>query len=206
MSSLPANISVAAPVVITTQPLSQTHLQGRSANFGVGASGAPPYRYQWQFNGVVTCRARPMPPSFSPPVCVGDSGGYRAVVTDDFNSSATSAVATLSVIAVPAGSYMEAVVNHDPVAYWRLGEQGGTTAFDHVGGNHATYVNTTLGQPGALGSDSTYPRDSTAFPPMPAAGSAWPITARPLPWKAGLNWVPPRGWDSGARTTPSNSV
>jgi hypothetical protein len=55
----------------------------------------------------------------------------------------------------PAPAYASAVLADQPVAYWRLGESSGTTAVDssgHVNGTYASGV--TLGQPGALSSDS----------------------------------------------------
>jgi sugar lactone lactonase YvrE len=36
---------------ITTQPASQTNLAGTSVSFSVGAGGASPFSYRWQFNG-----------------------------------------------------------------------------------------------------------------------------------------------------------
>ena len=152
MTSPPVNIRVSGPVAITSHPQSQTVLQGQPAQFGVGAFGAPPYHYQWQRDGADLPGATNA--AFSLAVCLpADAGGYRAVVVDRFGTSATSGVATLTVIPVPPGSYVEAVVTNRPVAYWRLGELSGSTAFDYVGGNHAAYANATLGQPGALQSD-----------------------------------------------------
>jgi hypothetical protein len=51
--------------------------------------------------------------------------------------------------------YVLAVLADDPVAYWRLGESGGTSAADESGhGNDATYVGgVTLGVPGAIAGD-----------------------------------------------------
>ena len=65
-----------------------------------------------------------------------------------------SATATVSVVVVPAGGYAEAVITNSPVGYWRLGELSGTTAFDCVAGNNGAYTSATLGQTGALLSDT----------------------------------------------------
>jgi hypothetical protein len=62
-------------------------------------------------------------------------------------SNAVTPTATLS--------YAATVLSDQPVAYWRLGETSGTTAVDssgHVNGTYAGAV--TLGQPGALGTDT----------------------------------------------------
>lgn len=65
-----------------------------------------------------------------------------------------TATGTVAVVVVPPGSYVEAVVTNTPVGYWRLGETSGTAAADLVGGHNGTYANATLGQIGALGSDT----------------------------------------------------
>lgn len=52
-------------------------------------------------------------------------------------------------------AYMDAVLSHDPINYWRLGESSGTTAFDLVGEQHGTYHNGMgLGEPGLLPDDT----------------------------------------------------
>jgi hypothetical protein len=52
-------------------------------------------------------------------------------------------------------SYRELVVSMGPVAYWRLGEATGATAFDEMNNLDATYqADPTLGQPGALVRDA----------------------------------------------------
>lgn len=43
--------TVAEPPVITTQPASQTVLEGGTAQFGIVAGGTKPLAYQWKFNG-----------------------------------------------------------------------------------------------------------------------------------------------------------
>lgn len=52
-------------------------------------------------------------------------------------------------------TYIEAVLQDDPFSYWRLNEQGGTTAYDYMGRHDGTYTGTvTLGQDGPLISGS----------------------------------------------------
>lgn len=56
-------------------------------------------------------------------------------------------------IAVPA--YAEAVMSLNPIAYWRLGEQAGTTLSDQTGAHDLTVSGThTLGQAGAVATDN----------------------------------------------------
>lgn len=64
--------------------------------------------------------------------------------------------AALILVGAPtlAYEYSDAVLAKNPIAYWRLGETSGTTAYDSVGGHHGTYEGEyTLGNPGAF-SDS----------------------------------------------------
>src|SRR3989442_5707000 len=66
-------------------------------------------------------------------------------------------------------SYRASVLADHPVAYWRLDEETGTVLVDASGnGNDGTYAGAvTLGQPGALASDS-----DTAAGVGPAGGAA----------------------------------
>ena len=51
--------------------------------------------------------------------------------------------------------YAQEVLADSPVAYWRLGEASGTTAFDEVGGYDGTYTGSpTLGATGLIAGDS----------------------------------------------------
>lgn len=69
-------------------------------------------------------------------------------------SSPATYVATFS--GTPPSGYRDAVLADAPLAYWRLGESGGTTAADSSGnGRVGTYVNApTVGSPGLLTSDA----------------------------------------------------
>jgi len=51
--------------------------------------------------------------------------------------------------------YADVVIADSPVAYWRLGEGAGTTAFPTVGANNGTYSGVTLAQPGLLPADAS---------------------------------------------------
>jgi hypothetical protein len=86
-------------ISITAQPQSQTVVGGSSAVFGVGATGLTPINYQWRFNGAniggatgsILTRNNVQPT---------DAGNYTVVLTNKI-SSATSAVATLTVLVTP---------------------------------------------------------------------------------------------------------
>ena len=90
---------------ITSQPSNQAAMFGTGIQFSVLAGGTQPLSYQWQFNGTnLTDNAR-ITGSQSNLLAVGsvglgDAGPYQVVVTNQYGS-ATSAVATLAVVAPP---------------------------------------------------------------------------------------------------------
>jgi hypothetical protein len=83
---------------ITQHPANRTVSVGQSASFMVDASGAPPLSYQWQRNGTPISGA--MSDTYTlQTTTLADSGAqFRAVVTNA-SGSATSNVATLTVVA-----------------------------------------------------------------------------------------------------------
>jgi hypothetical protein len=90
------------PPIITTQPLSQTALQGNNVSFSVIASGTAPLTYQWYFNGsAVGGPAGSGPTLLLNNVATNAAGPYSVVVNNNWGSI-TSVVATLTVN-VPAG-------------------------------------------------------------------------------------------------------
>lgn len=96
----------AAPLVITKQPTDQTIDEGQTATFSVAAAGDD-IAYQWQINcnegkGWVSLSGAVnavYTTSAADKTC--DGYQYRCHVTDAYNASLTSAVATLTVHAAP---------------------------------------------------------------------------------------------------------
>ncbi len=139
---------------ITEHPESLAGYPGRDVKFQVAATGAAQFTYQWQHDEMnIPAGTNSM--LFLTNIQAADSGGYRAIVTDSAGS-ATSMVATLTVIVPTAGSYEAALVNTGPIGYWRLGEATGSTAFDYSGGNHGTYNTVLQGVEGALTNDADF--------------------------------------------------
>jgi len=69
----------------------------------------------------------------------------------------SSLVATLVICWLPQvlhAAYVDTVNNYHPVAYWRLGETTGSTAFDVIGTQDGQYHDVTLGQSGAIVGDN----------------------------------------------------
>lgn len=99
VTSAVAMVTVIVPPSIQSQPNSQTVNQGQNANFSVTASGSPPLSYQWNFNN------SPLSGATSSSLLLTNAdptqaGSYSVVVTNA-GGSATSQVATLTVIVPP---------------------------------------------------------------------------------------------------------
>jgi hypothetical protein len=88
------------PPLLLTQPQSQTFRQGSNVTFAVTASGTPPLRYQWYFEGSALANrtnASLLITNIQPV-----NGGNYFVVVSNFASAVTSVVATLTVGVPPA--------------------------------------------------------------------------------------------------------
>ena len=81
VTSAVATLQVNAPPAITQQPQNQSVVQGASASFSVVATGSPPLRIQWQFNGV-DIAGQTGPTLQLANVTVANAGGYAAVVSN----------------------------------------------------------------------------------------------------------------------------
>ena len=115
----------AGPPNITLQPQSQSVYLHQQTTFTVAAS-VPPQSYQWWFNGNPISGAT----SSAYTVLSADStqtGGYKAVLTNAFGPS-TSAVATLTLLTVPPGSYADTVLNLNPLVYYRFSDLSNSIA------------------------------------------------------------------------------
>src|ERR1019366_278359 len=99
ITSAVAPLTVLVPAGITNQPQSQTVVQGQNASFTVGASGTPPFSYQWSFNGAALAGATNSTLPLNN-VQTNKAGSYTVVLTN-LAGSVTSAVATLTVIVPP---------------------------------------------------------------------------------------------------------
>jgi hypothetical protein len=80
---------------IVTQPSSITTTEGGTATFMVDASGGPPLKYQWLFNGnILTNQFSPMLALYS--ITTNQLGNYHVIVSNDFGA-VTSQVAALQI-------------------------------------------------------------------------------------------------------------
>src|SRR3989442_5838160 len=85
------------PPNITSQPQSVTRYRGETASFNVSASGLAPLSYQW-FKGPASLQGATAATLTFTNVRSTNAGSYYVMVTDSAGSSATSAVATPSII------------------------------------------------------------------------------------------------------------
>jgi hypothetical protein len=100
-TSSPAALTVIAPPLIGTQPLSQTILAGMNVTFSVTASGTQPFGFQWYSNGVPTTDGGNVFGSLSSTlgladVISNDAANYQVIITN-IAGAATSSVAVLTV-------------------------------------------------------------------------------------------------------------
>lgn len=98
-TSSSAMLTVNVPAGISTQPLSQTVVQGSGAVLSVIPSGTAPFGYQWTFNSTNLVWATNSTLSLAN-VQTNNSGLYTVVVNNSYGS-VTSAVAVLTVIIPP---------------------------------------------------------------------------------------------------------
>jgi len=91
------SVVVDLPPVITTQPVSQTVIEGGSASFNVTAQGTPPVKYQWTLNGVKISGATG-PELTLTNLHPAQAGAYAVKITTPAGSI-TSSNARLTVIA-----------------------------------------------------------------------------------------------------------
>jgi hypothetical protein len=92
-------LSVAGPPQFVFSPASQTNYYGANASFSVLAGGAAPLSYQWYFTNAIPGATNAS--IFFTNLVATNSGNYFVIVTNAAGS-ATSAVATLTVVLVPA--------------------------------------------------------------------------------------------------------
>jgi hypothetical protein len=145
--SPPAVVTIQpGPPILYSQPQSLARYAGGTASFSVSAGGTLPLAYQWYFNG------DPIPGATAsnyalPSLHSTNDGAYYCIITNALGRQ-DSYTAFLAVIPAPAGFYAARVLADGPMAFWRLGETGGTTAYDYVGGFNGLYTNVVMGRPG----------------------------------------------------------
>lgn len=138
-----ATVLIYGPPVIQVQ--TQTNLEifaGESPVLSVVASGAPPILYQWYSNGVAISGATNSALTLAN---VQTNATYDVTLTNFVGGGyLTNQPISVTVEPYPTAPYPVTVLADSPIAFWRLDESDGNTAYDYVGGNNGTYTNTIL--------------------------------------------------------------
>ena len=100
VTSSVATLTVVLPPSITAQPQSQTNLAGSNTTFSVTASGTAPLSYRWFFNATNALASTSNTLVFAS-ATTNNSGSYSVIVTNPYGT-ATSSVATLTVVLPPS--------------------------------------------------------------------------------------------------------
>ena len=151
------NLTIYGPPTVQEQTAAQLNIfSGSSPVLHVTAVGAAPIHYQWSLNNSPIASATNSSFTLSN-ILAG--GTYTCVLTNFVGTGSITPIA-VTVVADPTASFPVQVLADGPVAYFRLDEASGTTAYDYVGGNNATYTNVNLGMPG-YNSQQTVQSDPT---------------------------------------------
>ena len=144
-------VTLSSGLNVSLGPPNLTAYSGQSVTLTALASGTIPFYYQW-YQGVSPI-ANATNASYIATATPALTD-YYCTVTNSYNGlSSTNAgpVALVGVVA-PTNTYQATVLADRPVAFWRLTEgpdngsgNGGTVAYDYVGGHNATYTNVVLG-------------------------------------------------------------
>ena len=134
---------LAGPPNLTSVPASVSVFPGGTAKFGATAVGSTPITYQWYFNTNTLIPGATSSTLVIPLIQAGDVGTYSVRATNP-NGNTNSPPATLTILpATP--NYIAAILTRSPIAYWRLNETNGSTAFDSEGSLDGSYnILTTL--------------------------------------------------------------
>ncbi|HEV2331429.1 MAG TPA: LamG-like jellyroll fold domain-containing protein [Verrucomicrobiae bacterium] len=131
---------------------------GSELEYSIAADGAIPLHYQWYSNNVAVAGLTGTAANFiaQPP---NATNIYYCIVTNQ-SGSATSYVATVTILPVSTAPYTATVIGDHPFGFWRLndtnldgldngGGDDGYICHDYANGYNGIYTNTVLGNPPA---------------------------------------------------------
>jgi hypothetical protein len=145
VTSSVVNLTVYGPPTILQQSPTQMNIfAGSRPVLNVSVVGAVPIHYQWSLNSTPIIGATNSSLTLTN---LQSSGTYSCLVTNFVGNIPITPI-SVTVLADPTATYPQHVLADGPLAYFRLDEASGTTAYDYVGGNNGIYTNVTLGVPG----------------------------------------------------------
>jgi Concanavalin A-like lectin/glucanases superfamily/Immunoglobulin domain len=149
-SNITLTVLASGPPVITQQPQSQSVYLNQRVTFNVGTI-ITPQSYQWTLNGTNIPGATTS--SYTVVAAsTASAGNYQVTVANGFGPT-NSAVAVLTVLTPPPGSYLAAVLNANPLVYYRFSDvnSGATNTLNYGSlgaANNGTYEGQFTGGPG----------------------------------------------------------
>jgi len=164
-SSVAQLIVVGPPLILAQSPSNIEVFQGTSPILQVTAQGPGTLAYRWSSNGIPIGGATGT--AYNPSTVAISTNIYACIISNTYGAVTNSPI-VFAVITDPTAPFPTQVLTDGPVAYYRLDEAGGTTAYDYVGGNNATYTNVNLGMSGYTSVSSQNPVNSD--PAETAAG------------------------------------
>ncbi len=127
---------LAGPPILVTAPNSVSHYPGGTAQFTAAALGSTPITYQW-LKGSTPIPGATNQTLTIPLLQASDVGSYSVIAANPYGQT-NSPAATITLLPV-APNAVSAILSCSPVAYWRLNETNGSTAFNSVGGFDGTF-------------------------------------------------------------------
>jgi len=128
------NAITVMPYLASVPPATLTAYTSSNISLTVFAGGQAALAYQWQYDGNNISGATGATLNFTS-IQPTNAGLYRVIVTNNFGS-VTSTICALTVIATPPE--VAQMFATGPVAWWRLNETSGATAYDSIGGFNGT--------------------------------------------------------------------
>jgi len=129
-----------SPTVVAQTETDVEVYAGSSPDFAISVTGASPITYQWRSNGVNIAAATN---SSYTVVGASASAAYTCMLTNPVGN-AVAGPFQVTVLPDPTAPYPVKILSDRPIAFWRLDESSGSTAYDHVGGYNGVYTNVLL--------------------------------------------------------------
>ncbi|HEY5908981.1 MAG TPA: LamG-like jellyroll fold domain-containing protein [Verrucomicrobiae bacterium] len=147
-------VSASPPTVLAQTTPDVTRAIGGWVTYSVTAGGSSPISYQWNHGASAIAGATTSVLRLTN-LQLADAGAYNVTLTNPYGT-ANSTSGTVTVFAVT--NYPFAALYGNPLAYFRLNEASGTTAFDYAGG-----LNGTLNGPVVMGASGPQPPTWVGF-------------------------------------------